>query len=38
MMSGDDSEVSFRERIKEDLEEFEKEYVSKDWTNFCEGD
>ena len=38
MMSGDDSEESFRERIKEDLEEFEKEYVSKDWTNFCEGD
>lgn len=38
MMSGDDSEECFRERIKEDLEEFEKEYVSKDWTNFCEGD
>lgn len=32
MMSGDDSEESFRERIKEDLAEFEKEYVSKDWT------
>lgn len=32
MMSGDDSEVSFRERIKEDLDEFEKEYATKDWT------
>ena len=32
MMSGDDSEESFRERIKEDLEEFEKEYATKDWT------
>ncbi|MCR2005628.1 hypothetical protein NSB20_08805 [Bacteroides acidifaciens] len=32
MMSGDDSEDSFRERIKEDLEEFEKEYATKDWT------
>ena len=32
MMSGDDSEESFRERIKEDLEEFEKEYTTKDWT------
>ena len=32
MMSGDDSEESFRERIKEELEEFEKEYVTKDRT------
>lgn len=32
MMSGDDSEESFRERIKEDLEEFEKKYTTKDWT------
>ena len=32
MMSGDDSEESFRERIKEDLAEFEKEYAVKDWT------
>ena len=32
MMSGDDSEDSFRERIKEDLARFEKEYASKDWT------
>ena len=32
MMSGDDSEECFHERIKEDLEEFEKEYVTKDWT------
>ena len=32
MMSGDDSEESFRERIKEDLAEFEKEYAAKDWT------
>ena len=31
MMSGDDSEENFRERIKEDLAEFEKEYASKDW-------
>lgn len=33
MMSGDDSEESFRERIKEDLAEFEKEYAAKDWTS-----
>ena len=32
MMSGDDSEESFRERIKEDLAEFEREYAVKDWT------
>ena len=32
MMSGDDSEESFRERIKEDLAEFEKEYAVKDCT------
>lgn len=34
MMSGDDSEESFRERIKEDLARFKKEYESKDWTCF----
>ena len=38
MMSGDDSEESFRERIKEDLAEFEKEYESKDWTCLDEDD
>lgn len=38
MMSGDDSEECFRERIKEDLAEFEKEYASKDWTYFDEDD
>ncbi len=38
MMSGDDSEDSFRERIKEDLTEFEKEYASKDWTCLDEDD
>ena len=32
MMSGDDNEECFRGRIKEDLEEFEKEYATKDWT------
>ena len=34
MMSGDDGEESFRERIKEDLVDFEKEYASKDWIFF----
>ena len=38
MMSGDDSEESFRERIKEDLEEFEKGCAAKDWTYFDEDD
>ena len=38
MMSGDNIEKSFRECIKEDLEEFEKEYASKDWTYLEEGD
>ena len=38
MMSGDDSEESFRERIKEDLAEFEKEYATKDWTVLDEDD
>ena len=38
MMSGDDSEESFCERIKEDLAEFEKEYESKDWTYLDEDD
>lgn len=38
MMSGDDSEECFRERIKEDLEEFEEEYATKDWTYLDEDD
>lgn len=38
MMSGDDSEECFRERIKEDLAEFEKEYASKDWAYLDEDD
>ena len=38
MMSGDDSEECFRERIKEDLEEFEKEYAAKNWTYLDEDD
>lgn len=38
MMGGDDSEESFRERVKEDLEEFEKEYATKDWTYLDEDD
>ena len=38
MVSGDDSEESFRERIKEDLAEFEKEYAVKDWTCLNEDD
>lgn len=38
MMSGDDSEESFRERIEEDLAEFEKEYASKDWTFLDDND
>ena len=38
MMNGDDSEESFRERIKEGLEEFEKEYATKDWTYLDEDD
>lgn len=37
-MSGDDSEESFCERIKEDLTVFEKEYASKDWTYLDEDD
>ena len=32
MMSGDDSEESMHKHLKEELEEFEKEYASKDWT------
>lgn len=38
MMSGDDSEESFRERVKEDLAKFEKEYAAKDWTYLDEDD
>ena len=38
MMSGDDSEESFRERIKEDLTKFEKEYATKDWAYLDEDD
>jgi hypothetical protein len=34
VMSGDDGEDTVRERLKEDLVAFEKEYVSKDWTDF----
>lgn len=32
MMSDEDSEESFSERIKEDLARFKKEYAPKDWT------
>ena len=38
MISGDDSEESFRERIKEDLAEFEREYAVKDWTYLDENE
>ena len=38
MMSGDDGEDSFRERIKEDLAEFKKEYAAKDWTYINENE
>ena len=38
MMSGDDSEESFRERIKEDLTKFEKEYATKDGAYLDEDD
>lgn len=38
MMSGDDSEESFRERIKEDLAEFERECAVKDWTYLDENE
>ena len=38
MMSRDDSEESFRERIKEELEEYEKGYAAKDRTYFDEDD
>ena len=38
MMSSDNIEKSFRECIKEDFEEFEKEYASKDGTDLEEGD
>ena len=34
VMSGDDGEDTVRERLKEDLVAFEKEYASKDWTDF----
>lgn len=34
MVSRDDSEECFRERIKEDLAGFEKEYASKNWIFF----
>ena len=37
MMSGDDSDKSFRERIKEDLTKFEKEYATTDWAYLDEG-
>ena len=32
MMSGDDGEETMHKRLKVELEEFEKEYASKDWT------
>ncbi len=32
MMSGDDGEDTFQERLKKELEEFEKEFQDKDWT------
>jgi hypothetical protein len=38
MMSGDDGEDSSRERIKEDLAEFKKEYAAKDWTHLNENE
>lgn len=38
MISGDDSEEILRERIKEDLAEFEKEYAVKDWTYLDENE
>lgn len=38
MMSGDDSKECFRERIKENLAEFEKEYATKDWTFLDDND
>ena len=38
MMSGDDSEESFRERIKDDLTKCEKEYATKDWAYLDEDD
>lgn len=38
MMSGDDGEDSFRERIKEDLAEFKKKYAAKDWTDLNENE
>lgn len=36
MMSGDDGEESLQERLKEDLEAFEKEFQAKDWACSCE--
>lgn len=32
MMSGDDGEDTLQERLKEELEKFDKEFKSKDWT------
>ena len=38
MMSGDDEEDTLRERLKEDLEAFEKEFKTKDWSRSDEDD
>lgn len=38
MMSGDDGEDTLRERLKEDLEAFEKEFKTKDWSRSDEDD
>lgn len=32
MMSGDDSEETFQERLREELESFEEEFKNKDWS------
>lgn len=31
MISGDDSEETFQERLQEELQAFEKEFQTKDW-------
>ncbi len=36
MMSGDDGEDDLQERLKGELEEFEKEFRNKDWTKLPE--
>ena len=37
MMSGDDGEDTLQERLREELDEFEKEMENKDWTEPYEG-